>query len=116
MTPLACQVLAVILMAVIKTRTPPEFPGAGSREPSWGGFGEFAGLFASSAASGLFRSAALWGRARRLVAVTATDIGVGDAHITSLIRAGTRVPLPWCLRSVWSVYVVRAFRTVGLAI
>jgi hypothetical protein len=44
--------------------------------------------------------APLWGRARRLVAVTAIDIGVGDAHSASLIRAGTGVPLPWCPRSV----------------
>src|SRR5947209_11766264 len=39
-------------------------------------------------------------RARPLVAVTATDIGVGDAHGAALIRAGTGVPFPWCRRSV----------------
>src|SRR5215472_660889 len=42
----------------------------------------------------------LRGRARRLVAVTAIEVGVGQAHVASLIRAGTRVPLPWGLRSV----------------
>jgi hypothetical protein len=66
-----------------------------------GGFGEFAGLFASSAAGGPFRgSRSLRGWACRLVAVTAIEIGVGDAHPASFIRAGTRVPLPRCLRSV----------------
>ena len=39
-------------------------------------------------------------RAWRLVAVTATEVDVGDAHPASFIRAGTRVPLPRCLRSV----------------
>src|SRR5262245_27156087 len=42
----------------------------------------------------------LRGRACRLVAVTATDIGVGHAHPASFIRAGTRVPFPRGLRSV----------------
>src|SRR5262249_56600881 len=37
---------------------------------------------------------ALRGRTRRLVAVAAIDINVGDAHPASFIRAGTRVPLP----------------------
>jgi len=50
-----------------------------------GGFGEFAGLFASSAAGGPFRgSRSLRGWACRLVAVTAIEIGVGDAHPASL--------------------------------
>src|SRR5262249_1065123 len=42
----------------------------------------------------------LRGGACRLVAVTATDIGVGHAHPASFIRAGTRVPFPRGLRSV----------------
>jgi hypothetical protein len=36
-------------------------------------------------------------RARLLVAVTATDIGVFDAHSAAFTRAGTRVPLPRAL-------------------
>src|SRR5262249_55837305 len=45
-------------------------------------------------------SRSLRGRACRLVAVTAIEVGVGHAHTASLIRAGTGVPLPWCPRSV----------------
>src|SRR5262249_6549619 len=40
------------------------------------------------------------GRARRLVAVTAIEVDVGQTHVASLIRAGTRVPLPRCRLSV----------------
>src|SRR5262249_61844474 len=35
-----------------------------------------------------------WLRARRLVAVTAIDIDVSDAHTASFLRTGTSVPLP----------------------
>src|SRR5262249_31429657 len=42
----------------------------------------------------------LRGRAWRLVAVTAIEVGVGQAHVASFIRAGTRVPFPRGLRSV----------------
>jgi hypothetical protein len=48
----------------------------------------------SSAAGGPCRGSRLWGRARRLVAVTAIDVDVGHAHPASLTRTGTRVPLP----------------------
>src|SRR6266508_2337430 len=43
----------------------------------------------------LFRSL-LWRRARRLIAVPAVDIGVGDAHgaTCAFTRPGTRVPFP----------------------
>jgi hypothetical protein len=37
---------------------------------------------------------ALWGRARRLEAVTAIDIDVSDAHVAPFLRAGTSVALP----------------------
>src|SRR5262245_41023353 len=41
----------------------------------------------------------LW-RAWRLKAVTTINIRVGEAHVASSIRAGTRVPFPRCLGSV----------------
>src|SRR5262245_20447637 len=56
--------------------------------------------FASSAAGGPFRGGPLWGRARRLEAVTAIDVDVGDAHVAAFLGPGTGVPLPWCPRSV----------------
>src|SRR5262245_60387501 len=42
----------------------------------------------------------LRGRARRLEAVTAIEVDVGQAHVASLIRAGTGMPFPRGLRSV----------------
>jgi hypothetical protein len=84
-----------------QNENPARIPRGGVSGTLMGGFGEFAGLFASSAAGGPFRgSRSLRGWACRLVAVTAIEIGVGDAHPASFIRAGTRVPLPRCLRSV----------------
>src|SRR5262245_42926400 len=46
------------------------------------------------------RSCLLRRRARRLVAVAAIEIGMGDAHSAALIWAGPGVPVPRCLRSV----------------
>src|SRR5262245_16644363 len=37
-------------------------------------------------------------RARRLVAVTATEVDVGDAHIAAFIRPRTGMPLIWSAR------------------
>jgi hypothetical protein len=49
----------------------------------------------SSASGGPFRgSRSLRGRARSLEAVTAINVGVGDAHGAPFIRPGTGVPLP----------------------